>query len=127
MAGSSQHSSHRRFAINKVLSICGESEFGETGLRPFKVPKLNWLASKIEDLIDWDSATESILTAKLSKDEICRFLDTPFIMKPFPCHTQSVERSVKEVSIASSRVFGIEKRNGYVHARCEARKLVPKF
>ena len=47
-------------------------EFGKTGLRPFKVPKLNWLASKIEDLIDWDSASESILNAKLcyKKDEI---------------------------------------------------------
>ena len=109
------------------MSIRGDSDYGETGLRPFKVPKLNWSAKKIEDLIDWENATESILTAKLSKDEIRKFLDTPFIMKPFPCHTQSVERFVKEVSVASSCVFGIEKRNGYVHARCEARKLVPKF
>ena len=59
----SEEESHRRFAVNKLLSIRGESEYRETGLRPFKVPKLNWSAKKI----------------------------------------------------------------GYVHARCEARKLVPKF
>jgi hypothetical protein len=43
-------------------------------------------------------------------------------MKPFPYHTQSVERLVKEVSFASAQVFSPERRDGFVHAR----KLVPK-
>ena len=46
-------------------------------------------------------------------------------MKAFPAHTQSVERMVKEVSAASSNVFGLERRNGYVHARLHAREVAP--
>ena len=122
----SDEEEERRFAVKKLIAIRGESEYGDTSNRPFTVPKLNWSAKKLEEIIDWSSATESILTAKLSKDEIRGFLDHPFTMKAYPCHTQSVERLVKEVSVASAQVFGAERRDGYVLARCNARKLVPK-
>ena len=46
-------------------------------------------------------------------------------MKAYPCHTQSVKRLVTEVLVASSTVFGAERRDGYVLARCNARKVVP--
>ena len=37
-----------------------------------------------------------------------------------------LERMVKEVSVASENVFGLECRNGYVHACLHARKVMPK-
>ena len=116
----------RRFAINKIVALRAGSDFGETKNRPHKVPNLNWSAKRIEDLISWDGATEPFLTAKLHTNELRGFLSKPFTMKPFPGHTQSVERLVKEVSAASLKVFGTKEVDGYVKARCEARKLVPK-
>ena len=122
----SNNEEQRRFAVKRILAIRGDSQFGDITNRPHKVPKLNWSAEKIEDIILWDNATEAYQTAKLSSDDIRGFLDKPFTMKVFPCHTQSVERLVKEVSAASSRGCGVGERNGYVHARCEARQLVPR-
>lgn len=116
----------RHFAVRKILQIRGNSEFGDTSVRPFKTPELNWLATKIEEMISWENATEPIYTAVLSADQIRAFLDSPFQMKPFPCHTQAVERMVKEVSCASANVFGAERRDGYVRARLQARKIIPK-
>ena len=117
---------YRRFAVKKTLEIRGDSEFGDKSPRPFRVPGLNWSAKNITQMISWSGATESIFTAKLSRDQVRSHLDIPFTMKAFPCHTQSVERMVKEVSAASANVFGLERRNGYVEARLHARKVLPK-
>ena len=57
---SSDVEEERHFAVNKTLSICGKSEYGDTSNRPFKVPKLNWEAKKLEELIDSIDDTESI-------------------------------------------------------------------
>ena len=38
-----------------------------------------------------------------------------------PVHGQSVERCVKEVTIASESVFGLDRRDGFVRARFEHR------
>ena len=122
----SNEEEQRRFAVNKIVAIRAGSERGETKNRPHKVPKLNWSAQKIENMILWDSATEPILTAELKTDDIRGFLSKPFTMPPYPSHTQSVERLVKEVSAASLKVIGDGEIDGYVKARCEARHLVPK-
>ena len=122
----SEDEEKRRFAVQKIIAMRGESQLGDTRNRPHKVPKLNWDAQKVEDIIVWDDATEPILTARLDSNAIRAFLSQPFVMKPFPSHTQSVERLVKEVSAASAKVCGVERVDGYVLARCGARKLVPK-
>ena len=96
----------RRFAVKKIFEIRGESEIGCRDVRPFKVPTLNWSAQRIQDMISWEGATEPIFTADLTRDQVRAFLDIPFSMKAFPCHTQSVERLVKEVSAASANVYG---------------------
>lgn len=121
----SQDEENRRFAVKKILEIRGDSEFGDTSPRPFKVPPLNWSAKTVRDMIIWTGATEPIFTAAMTCDQVRAHLDAPFVMKAFPAHTQSVERMVKEVSAASSNVFGLERRNGYVHARLHAREVAP--
>ena len=121
----SDNEEERRFAVKKILEIRGDSEFGDKSLRTFKVPSLNWSAKKIEDMISWEGATESILTANFSRDQIRSYLDTPFTMENIPCHTQSVERMVKEVSAASSQVYGLLRRDAFVHATIQARKVAP--
>ena len=37
-----------------------------------------------------------------------------------------MERGVKEVTTASSKVYGFERRDGYVRAQLKSRSLAPK-
>ena len=41
---SSDDESDRRFAIDKIVSLRNGREFGDTSVRPFSAPKLNWNA-----------------------------------------------------------------------------------
>ena len=41
-------------------------------------------------------------------------------------HTQPIERAVKEVTAASCKVFGEERRDGWVRSRAESRSVMPK-
>lgn len=45
----------------------------------------------------------------------------------FPCHTQTVERLVKVITDASSKVCGDIARDGYIRTKLEARKNLPYF
>ena len=45
----------------------------------------------------------------------------------FPCHTQAVERIIKEVDDASLKVCGYETRNGYIGSRLASRVKIPRF
>ena len=90
-----------QFAVNKIIEMRGESQYGDKSLRYFPPPSLNWSAKKIQNMISWDGATEPIYTGE------------PFTMNHIPYHTQAVERIVKEVSTTSANVFGAERRHGY--------------
>ena len=46
---------------------------------------------------------------------------------PFPCHTQNVERGVKIVTEASSKVFGNEARHGYILTTLHSRSKFARF
>ena len=116
----------RRFAIKQIIIIRGENELGDTSVRPFKVPVLNWQADHLTNLINWDNSYEPNVTCSLSKDELYQLLDKPLVVQPLPCHTQSIERIIREVSVASENVYGFEKRDGYIKAKMESRKLVPE-
>jgi len=45
----------------------------------------------------------------------------------FPCHTQSVERSVKLMVVASGAVCGQTRRDGFIRSRIESRRIMPQF
>jgi len=44
-----------------------------------------------------------------------------------PCHTQAVERTVKLVTQASSKVYGHERRDGFIRATLASRATMPTF
>ena len=90
------------------------------------VPLLNWEADNLTNLIVWDNPYEPNVTCSKSKDELYQLLEKPLVVEPLPCHTQSIERVIREVSIASENVYGFEKRDGYIRAKIESRKLVPE-
>ena len=53
------------------------------------------------------------------------FLSAPLKIPKIPSHTQSCERSVKEVTSASAHVFGAERRDGFIRAKMQSSKLMP--
>ena len=79
------------------------------------------------DLILWESPVyEPVLTTTLTTSEINEFLSKPILVPNWPCHGQSVERCVKQVTEASSRVHTHEKRDGFVRTQEASRKLMSK-
>src|SRR6218665_131591 len=78
----------------------------------FVIPELNFAASNYIDLIDWQnlSITEPPVFSTLSRTDLWEIIASDcvpvFQFPKFPCHTQSVERSVKLVTEASAAVVG---------------------
>ena len=46
---------------------------------------------------------------------------------PWPCHTQSIERCVKQVTEAAGKVYTQEKREGYIRGQEASRRLMAKI
>lgn len=123
----------RKEAYDRVIEIRKKSSdrnFQES-VRKFEKPKINVNASSYEFLINWDSnITEPPLTKQLTADQLFIYvqnhLPTDDIFK-FPCHTQAVERGVKEVSEMSMQVCDEEIRDGFIKSTLKRRKIMPKF
>ena len=115
----------RRFGISKTLEIRNGNEFGDTSPRQVVTPTLNWQAKTIRNLHEWKDPTEPNITASISSKNLWKFLEEPLTLPNIPCHAQSCERCVKEVTIASEAVFGEERRDGYIRARITSRAMAP--
>ena len=92
-----------------------------SNIRQFHVPKINFSATKLSDLITtkstensyeflarsdtWHLVTLPPLLKGLSFTDVRKFKDKPFVSE-FPNHTQTVEMNVKLTSQASSKVIG---------------------
>ena len=118
----------RDFAVDKILQLRDGDEFGKTNKRIYKAPTLNFAATSYVDLIDWNSTTvtESIITASLSSLSLNLLRENKLILPPYPSHTQSVERVIREITDVSAKCVGQEKRHGMLLARYSGRKAMPK-
>ena len=123
----SKEKEDRKFAVEKIMKIRGENEFGDMSVRPRKTPRLNLNSTKLQSLIPWkiDECHEPVFTCKLTKDELREFLDTPFQVPKFSIHTQSTERCVKMVTEAAGSIFGQERRDGFIRSRIIHREEMP--
>ena len=105
----SQDPKKRDFAVKKILKIRGKQDVGKTQPMKRKLPELNEEATELQDLIKWDRAQEPLLTFTLTRQEIKEFFNKPMEV-PYQCgHNQPIERAVKEVTAASSSVYGEER------------------
>jgi hypothetical protein len=121
----SQDPKERDFAVKKILKIRGKQDVGKTQPRKRKLPELNEEATELQDLIKWDRAQEPLLTCTLTRQEIKEFYNKPMEV-PYQCgHTQPIERAVKEVTAASSSVYGEERRDGWIRSRAANREIMP--
>ena len=118
----------RKFAVDQILRLRGPDEFGDTANRPFLPPKLNWEAERVKDIIDWQETivTEPIQTAKLSNEEIKRFLESPMALRAFTCHGKSLLKIKHQMKNACEEVIGIEARDEVVHRRCDPKILMAR-
>ena len=102
-------------------------------LRQFKMPEINFEANEYYNLINWQN--EQVLEPPLLKN-----IPTEDIQKKIrdktmpgltnssiPCHSQAVERMIKLVTEASSKVCGKNEREGFITVTLESRKNMPKF
>ena len=124
----SDDSGLRESAVQTILNLRAGSDSGRK-LREFIPPKsLNFEATQITELIDWDQEkiTEPPLTYKLSNHELIEVMTSKLEIKSYKVHTQSVERAVKLVTQASISVYGPEARDGYVKATVLSRRMMPK-
>ena len=104
----SKKKDEREFAINMIKSVRGDNELGDKSVRPRVHPYLKINATNLTDLIDWDGATEPIITCQITTAELEKFRESPLEVEYFPCQTQMIERAVKEVTAAAGAVCGAE-------------------
>ena len=98
-------------------------------IRKFQIPPLMWDADNWWEIIDWKKV--QIVEPRILKTLSCEALDeaclTPVTFPPFPCHSQSVERAVKLVTEAASKVCGGDKRHAHILSVNACRKARKPF
>ncbi|CAI6353446.1 unnamed protein product [Macrosiphum euphorbiae] len=122
----------RKRGLELVL-LSRETAKKEGKIRPFRVPKINFEATHYSDLISWDEIDLTTPPAmnNFSTSELADYFNQNEVPQlpilDYPCHTQSVERIVQEVSKASKMVCGFEARDGLILSKISHRKLMPSL
>ena len=100
-------------------------------VREFKIPELKFDCNDYQDIISWQSinVTEPPATMAISDSELDNYISAKHLFEAdkYPLHTQAVERAIKVVSEASSRVCGQTTREGFITARLASRERVSIF
>lgn len=124
----------RKLALDRLLAAReAETDSVNGWVRFNKVPKLNFKANNYYDMINWKSITLTVppVLRSVSNEELIQGLsgDTAEIWKfsEFPSHTVAVERTVKLVTEASSKVIGPQSRDRFIRSTLKSRQQLPKF
>lgn len=120
----------RELAYRRIMKV--REAGGSSEVRKFEVPELNPTATSYNTLIYWHELT--LTEPPLTKDMTAETLQTvveennmKVIVPELPCHTQCVERYVKLVTNASSKVVGYKARDGFIRNQIKSRKSMPAF
>lgn len=124
----------RQLALDRLLAAReAETDTVNGWVRCNKVPKLNFKANNYYDMINWKTITLTVppVLRSVSNEELIKGLsgDTAEIWKfsEFPSHTVAVERTVKLVTEASSKVIGPQSRDRFIRSTLKSRQQLPKF
>ena len=106
-----------------------------TKIRAFKLSKINFDADMYYEMIDWQNVelTPPPLLHDFTNDEIDKAIveGNPLLLGSkllnISCHPQAVERMIKLVTVASSKVCVQTSRDGYIRAALQSRKVIPTF
>jgi len=88
-------------------------------VKEFRPPVVNFNAQDYVDITDWASTsiTPPPVLFDFPDEQIesaIQNLEFVYDLPEYPCHTQSVERTVLLVSKASSAVWGQERGDGFI-------------
>ena len=104
----------RHFCCDKVIKLRSNSFCSSVRIFDKSTIKFNANAFNYVDMIDWTTAdlTPPPLLAAIDNENL-QHRQFDFI-SGIPCHSQAVERAVKDISAASSTVYGHESRHGMI-------------
>jgi hypothetical protein len=125
----SEDQEERKVGVQKIIELRNEDGDtpGDLSVRPRKTPAVNPNATSLLELIDWsENVYEPPLTCKLKISEIRKFVEEPMQVPKWPCHGQSIERCVKQVTEASGKVYSHEKREGFIRGQEASRRLMSR-
>uniref|UniRef100_A0A6P7GPQ1 Uncharacterized protein LOC114345263 isoform X2 n=1 Tax=Diabrotica virgifera virgifera TaxID=50390 RepID=A0A6P7GPQ1_DIAVI len=100
-------------------------------MRRFKIPTLNFSAAEYNDLISIFEfkVTAPPLLKHISNEDVRDMIDSGnynnIEVLNCPCHTKSVERTLKLVTEASAALCGTESRDGFMRSRFQSRNIMP--
>lgn len=116
----------RYIAVYKILKI--RKRAVEESVRRFTVPQINYKAMKWMDIAVADPKdTEPPFTLNMSENDLKSFINSPLQVPKYKCHTQMVERAVKEITRVSANVIDPDKRSSMVKATLVHRAKFPKL
>lgn len=123
---SSKKKSERIDAVRKVMKARKRTS---SQIRHFRVPEINFQAKTWTDIgvMGKSNLMEPPFTQSMNEDELLSVIKSPLIVPKFKCHTQMVERAVKEVTRASLKVIDHKERNAMIKATLMNRSKFPKF
>ena len=118
----------RKKAIKIIKNIRKDAIFGDDSPRQFNVPKINFAAEEIDELIDWQAEViyEPVITAQMGIYTLQKIENERLFLGKFECHTQAIERTVKDVTKACKAVVGQARRDGNIKTGRKSRKFHPK-
>lgn len=99
------------------------------GIRKFVIPPLQWTAEVWWEMIDWTEIKlyEPEILRRIDLEQLEMAISQPLSFPNFPCHSQSVERTVKLVTEAASQVCGQENRHSRIISVLASRKARKSF
>ena len=88
---------------------------------------LDFSAKRWQTMIKWNETDvyEPPLTLNLTKTDLLNIVVTPLQLLDFKCHTQVVERVVKDVTAASQVTIGEKRRDAIVKITMNNRSKYP--
>jgi hypothetical protein len=103
----------RRFAIKKILEIRKGQLLGDTSVRYFFVPTLNWQAADLKNLISWKDAYEPVLTCPMPEVELWQLLDLACSTRRSRSTGQSPRPLIELAKIYFHKKFQLKQTNGF--------------
>ena len=131
----SKHTDDRKKGLEVLTKLKNSSLINKPrnkilrGIRKLETPTLVWSAKHWRDIVEWDRIKTGVpaILSKISDEELLQAVSTPVVFSKLPLHSTSVERAVKLVSEASSKVYGTDKRHRHILGVLKSREMMPAF
>ena len=121
-----QHATQTRNTNYQRKKANETTYYRDKSVSKFVIPPINSNALCYQELVNVALSDEPPVTKNFSENELHNIRNQPFIFKQ-PCHNQVVERHIKLVSEASSKVIRFQKRDELIRQKIKSRKLFKHF